>query len=68
MYDLDDEVTTLRDTTDEATLKSLIEKHVAETQSERGKAILADWENYKHNFKKIIPNDYLKVKLQELAK
>ena len=68
MYDLDDEVTTLRDTTDEATLKSLIEKHVAETQSERGKAILADWESYRHHFKKIIPNDYLKVKLQELAK
>ncbi len=68
MYDLDDEVTTLRDTTDEATLKSLIEKHVAETQSQRGKEILENWESYRHHFKKIIPNDYLKVKLQELAK
>ena len=67
MYALDDEVTTLRDTTDEAALHSLIEKHVAETDSERGKAILTDWDYYKTCFKKIIPNDYLKIKTEIAA-
>ena len=61
MYALDDETTTLRDTTDEARLHALIEQHAAETGSERAKAILADWDSYKHNFKKIIPNDYLRI-------
>ena len=32
-----------------------------ETGSERGKSILADWENYVGKFKKIIPNDYKKM-------
>jgi glutamate synthase (ferredoxin) len=61
MYALDDETTTLRDTTDEARLHALIEQHAAETGSERAKAILADWEHYKTCFKKIIPNDYLRI-------
>ena len=72
MYDLDDEVTTLKgnssvvervETTspDVDYLRSLIEQHVKETGSEKGKAILADFENYIPRFKKIIPNDYLKV-------
>ncbi len=61
MYDLDDETTTLKDKSDVENLRSLIEKHVAETDSEKGKAILADFENYIPKFKKIIPNDYLKV-------
>lgn len=43
-------------------LKKLIEQHVAETGSGRGKQILTDWEKYKTCFKKIIPNDYLKIK------
>ncbi len=42
-------------------VKSLVEKHVAETGSERGKAILADWNNSLKSFKKIIPNDYAKM-------
>ena len=67
MYALDDEVTTLQDTTDEATLHSLIEQHVAETGSERGKTILTDWDYYKTCFKKIIPNDYLKIKTEIAA-
>ena len=66
VYALDDETTTLRDTTDEDCLHSLIEQHAAETGSERAKAILADWEHYKTCFKKIIPNDYLKV-MTEIA-
>ena len=61
MYELDDENTTLKETTDEELLRSLIEKHFEETQSVRAKEILADWEHYRTCFKKIIPNDYLKV-------
>ena len=66
VYALDDETTTLRDTTDEDRLHTLIEQHAAETGSERAKAILVDWEHYKTCFKKIIPNDYLKV-MTEIA-
>ena len=66
MYALDDEVTTLRDTTDTEHLRGLIEQHVAETGSVRAKAILADWEYYKTCFKKIIPNDYLRI-MTEIA-
>ena len=51
---------------DEVCLHSLIEQHAEETDSERAKAILADWEHYKTCFKKIIPNDYLKV-MTEIA-
>ena len=61
MYALDDATTTLRNKTDEENLRALIEEHVAETGSLRGKEILADWDNYKTMFKKIIPNDYLKI-------
>ena len=66
MYALDDEVTTLRDTTDTERLHELIEQHAAETGSVRAKAILADWEHYKACFKKIIPNDYLRI-MTEIA-
>ena len=51
---------------DEVCLHFLIEQHAAETGSERAKAILADWEHYKNCFKKIIPNDYLRV-MTEIA-
>ena len=67
MYALDDETTTLVDqSSDEKLLQSLIEQHVKETGSERGKLILSDWEHYKNCFKKIIPNDYLRIK-KEIA-
>ncbi|MCR4626151.1 MAG: glutamate synthase subunit alpha, partial [Treponema sp.] len=66
MYSLDDEVTTLHGTTDEEQLHSLIEQHAAETGSERAMAILSDWEHYRHCFKKIIPNDYLRI-MTEIA-
>ncbi|EID85440.1 Glutamate synthase domain 2 [Treponema sp. JC4] len=65
-YDLDDEISTLRGTSDEERLHSLIEEHAKETGSEKAKAILADWEHYKTCFKKIIPNDYLKI-MTEIA-
>ncbi|MBO7485373.1 MAG: glutamate synthase large subunit [Spirochaetaceae bacterium] len=61
MYALDDEVTTLQGTTDEERLHALIEQHAAETNSARAKAVLADWAHYKTCFKKIIPNDYLRI-------
>ena len=62
MYELSDAVTTLKDSTDEENLLSLIEQHVKETDSSKGKEILSHWEHYKKCFKKIIPNDYLKIK------
>ena len=61
MYSLEDEVTTLQGKSDEENLRSLIEEHVKETESRRGKEILSDWEHYKKCFKKIIPNDYLRI-------
>ena len=78
MYALDDETTTLSvvepvETTaghgaspDELRLHALIEQHAKETGSERAKAILADWDNMKTKFKKIIPNDYLRI-MKEIA-
>ncbi len=60
-YDLDDEVTCLRGAMDSDSLHSLIEQHAAETGSKKAKAILADWQHYKTCFKKIIPNDYLRI-------
>ena len=75
MYALDDEVTTLFTPAlrqaqgplpDEALLHSLIEQHEKETSSERAKIILANWDHYKTCFKKIIPNDYLRI-MTEIA-
>ena len=39
-------------------LKSMIEEHVANTNSEIGKRILSDFSEYLPKFKKIIPKDY----------
>ncbi len=61
MYDLDDETTVLKDKTDGEYLKQLIEEHVRETDSVPGKKILADWNRYRNCFKKVIPDDYLKI-------
>ena len=66
MYSLDDETTTLSNTTDEERLHELIAQHAKETDSERAKSILADWDNMKTKFKKIIPNDYLRI-MKEIA-
>ncbi len=46
---------------DEVTLKTLIEKHVATTGSARGQAILADWNNYRGKFVKVLPHEYKRV-------
>ena len=42
-------------------LRSMIERHVAETGSPRGKTILANWEETLPLFKKILPNDYSRM-------
>jgi glutamate synthase (ferredoxin) len=69
MYALNDETSTLSkadsksdsESPDEKLLRSLIEEHAAETGSQRAKEILSDWDNWKFKFKKIIPNDYLRI-------
>lgn len=73
MYALDDETTTLpavstgsTTSPDEARLYELIKQHEAETGSVRAHEILSDWDNWKSKFKKIIPNDYLKI-MKEIA-
>ena len=74
MYDLDDETTTILEeksqgltSPDVENLKKLLEEHLAQTGSLKAKKILSDWENYIPKFKKIIPNDYLKV-VQEISR
>lgn len=54
------------DQPDEVTLLALINKHVGYTNSERAKAILADWENARDKFVKVMPNEYKRA-LIELA-
>lgn len=66
MYALEDATTTLQGISDEESLHQLIEEHAKETGSKKAKEILDDWENYKSKFKKIIPNDYLKI-MKEIA-
>ncbi len=67
VYELEDQTTVVRaaprpgESPDESLLKRLIEKHVKETNSQKGKEILSNWETSKKFFKKIIPNDYLKI-------
>lgn len=46
---------------DEQELKTMIQKHVEATGSEKGKMILADFKKYLPKFKKIIPNDYKRM-------
>ncbi|MBD5118770.1 MAG: glutamate synthase large subunit [Clostridiales bacterium] len=42
-------------------LRSLIAQHVEATDSEKGKAILADFEHSSESFKKILPRDYDRI-------
>ena len=44
-------------------LKDMIREHVAYTNSEKGKKILADFGAYLPKFKKIIPYDYNRMQL-----
>ena len=58
-----EEVTELED---KKVLRDMIEKHVAQTDSELGSLILADFDNKIGDFKKVIPNDYKRI-LKEMA-
>lgn len=49
------------DAEDEQRITALLQKHVAYTQSERGKAILEKWDSVKLKFVKIFPHDYKRV-------
>ena len=51
---------------DEVTLLALINNHVKYTNSERAKALLADWNNTRLKFVKVMPNEYKRA-LIELA-
>ena len=72
MYDLEEEETAILGESarsanpDVARLKSLLEEHFKATGSKKAEKILADFESYIPCFKKIIPNDYLKM-MKEIA-
>ncbi|HSI94627.1 MAG TPA: glutamate synthase-related protein, partial [Methylophilaceae bacterium] len=54
------------DQPDEITLKNLIEKHAAYTGSARAITILANWDDFRGKFVKVMPNEYKRA-LIELA-
>ena len=47
-------------------LRSIIEAHVKATGSARGRRILEDFDQYVHEFKKIVPRDYSQM-LESIA-
>ena len=62
MYNLDAETTVCKEgTSDSQILRDLIEEHVRETGSALGMKILTEWKKYSALFKKVIPNDYLRM-------
>ncbi len=61
-----DDGTRHRHTADEVLLKTLIEQHLAATDSEVARAILADWANYRDRFVKVFPHEYRRA-LKEIA-
>jgi glutamate synthase (ferredoxin) len=46
---------------DIAEVRGLIQKHVAHTQSERGGAVLANWDDMVRRFVKVTPRDYKRM-------
>ena len=52
---------------DAATVRAMVEEHVARTGSDRAAAILADWANMLPRFVKVMPMDYQRV-LQALER
>ena len=60
------ECTELSEKVDIERVKALVEEHVKATGSEKGKRILADFENCLPLFKKIIPRDYKRI-VEEIA-
>lgn len=63
MDNLNDEMVDLDalDPDDQQVLRSLIEKHVAATDSAVGQRILADWSGHSDSFVKVMPRDYRRV-------
>lgn len=63
MDNLNDEMVDLDalDPDDKKVLRSLIEKHVAATDSAVGQRILADWSGHSDSFVKVMPRDYRRV-------
>ncbi len=61
-----DDGTRHRHSTDEELLKSLIEKHLAETGSQQARRILGDWAGFRTKFVKVFPNEYRRA-LKEIA-
>jgi glutamate synthase (NADPH/NADH) large chain len=57
----------LDDADEVAELKALIEEHAAATDSERAKAILADWEAQLPKFIKVMPRDYKRAQAELAA-
>ena len=51
-------IDTLKNPQDIQELRELIEEHVRETGSEKGRRILSDFQAYIPSFKKIMPRDY----------
>ena len=60
-------IDTLKNPQDIQELRELIEEHVKETGSEKGKRILADFDAYIPCFKKIMPRDYERMTKAILA-
>jgi glutamate synthase (NADPH/NADH) large chain len=61
-----DDGTRHRQIADETLLKSLVEKHLAETGSEMARRVLSDWTNFRARFVKVFPNEYRRA-LKEIA-
>jgi glutamate synthase (ferredoxin) len=51
----------LDDAEEIASLRTMIERHVTHTGSERGRAVLADWERNVTRFVKVVPRDYQRM-------
>ena len=61
-----DDGTRHRDSADEALLKGLIERHLAETGSEMARRVLSDWAHFRVRFVKVFPNEYRRA-LKEMS-
>jgi glutamate synthase (NADPH/NADH) large chain len=61
------DINTMMSRKDEERLHQLISNHARYTGSERAKAILADWQNMRQKFVKVMPVEYRKA-LQQMEK
>jgi len=61
-----DDGTRHRGSADEVLLRGLIERHLAETESEMARRVLSDWTRFRARFVKVFPNEYRRA-LKEMA-